>query len=67
MDKHTEIPSINGLYWYYESGQCTDNPEPVKIYVGRYGKGNFKGFNGRTQSWMREGEFLVGPQLPPAN
>lgn len=65
MEKHTEIPGIDGLYWYYPVNASTGTPEPVLIDQGRYGVGKFKGFNNRLQSWMRDGEYLVGPQLPP--
>ncbi|MAA93994.1 MAG: hypothetical protein CML22_06740 [Rheinheimera sp.] len=58
---HT-IPDIDGLYWYIVPGQ---KPEPVLVDVERYGSGKFAGFNGRKQSWLRDNEYLVGPQLAP--
>lgn len=66
MEKHDKIPAIDGLYWYFEQGKDPRKPEPVSIVQERYGAGTFKGFNGRTQSWMRKDEYLIGPQLPPA-
>lgn len=60
MKKHSEIPSTKGLYWYFENGK--DQPEPVLVDHDRY-VNCFKGFNGRQQSWLREGEYLEGPQL----
>ncbi|QJT37123.1 hypothetical protein E4188_22505 (plasmid) [Aeromonas media] len=65
MEKHTGIPCIDGLYWYYAVNVSADAPEPVQIDQGRYGVGKFKGFNGRLQAWLRDGEYLVGPQRPP--
>lgn len=62
METFTEIPNIDGLFWYYVPGK---EPEPVLIDVSRYGAGQFAGFNGRRQSWLREREYLIGPQLPP--
>lgn len=66
MDKHNEIPNVDGLYWYYEDSKDPNSPEPVLIDQVRYGEGKFKSFNGRTQSWVRDGEYLIGPQQPPA-
>lgn len=58
------IPSAapDGLYWYMVPGQ---EPEPVLVNRSRYGD-RFKAFNGREQAWLREGERLLGPVLPPA-
>lgn len=57
------IPSAapDGLYWYMVPGQ---EPEPVLVNRARYGE-RFKAFNGREQGWLREGERLVGPIMPP--
>ncbi len=62
MERFTEIPNIDGLFWYCAPGK---EPEPVVIDVSRYGAGKFAGFNGRKQSWLREHEYLIGPQIPP--
>lgn len=51
----------DGLYWYFVPGRA---PEPVLIDRTRYGD-RFKAFNGREQAWLRDGEKLVGPVLPP--
>ncbi len=51
----------DGLYWYLVPGEA---PEPVLIERARYGD-RFKAFNGREQSWLRDGERLVGPVEPP--
>lgn len=67
MIKHTTIPVTGGLYWYYAEGKDPNRPEPVLIDLVRYGENTFKGFNGRTQSWLRSGEYLIGPQQPPTN
>lgn len=58
------IPSAapDGLYWYMVPGQ---EPEPVLVNRARYGD-RFKAFNGREQAWLRDGERLVGPVVPPA-
>lgn len=64
MNKFIKIPLVNGLYWYYANG-CA--PEIVKIDIERYGEGKFKCFNNAVQSWMREGEYLIGPQPAPEN
>jgi len=63
MDNHFVIPEEDGLYWYYENEK--DKPEPVLIDHKRYGS-SMKGFNGRLQSWLRDGEYLQGPQPVPA-
>lgn len=52
----------DGLHWYMVPGQ---DPEPVLLKRSRYGE-RLKAFNGREQSWLRDGERLVGPILPPA-
>ncbi|WP_323946680.1 hypothetical protein [Aeromonas hydrophila] len=67
MEKFTEIPNIDGLFWYYELVKGEVKVEPVLIDQERYGSGKFKGFNGRLQSWIRKGDYLVGPQMPPSN
>lgn len=51
----------DGLYWYLVPGQV---PEPVLVNRSRYGE-RFKAFNGREQAWLRDGERLIGPVLPP--
>lgn len=58
MGKHLQIPNINGLFWYCVPGK---EAEAVEINMESHGKGKFKGFNGRKQSWLRENEFLLGP------
>lgn len=64
LPKHTCIPSEEGLYWYFEKG-CI--PRPVMINPAKW-VGKFKMFNGAEQSWLRDGEYLMGPQpLPIAN
>lgn len=62
MQKHTAIPEGEGLYWYYEKG--TEQPRPVFVDHARW-KDCFKSFNGSQQSWLREGEYLIGPQPAP--
>lgn len=57
-----EIPSIDGLYWYIVPGK---KPEPVCVDIARYGAGKFAAFNGRKQAWLRDNEYLIGPQTPP--
>lgn len=63
MDKFTSIPERDGLFWYFENGAA--EPQPVLIYQTKWGK-NFKSFNGAVQSWLLEGEYLLGPQAAPA-
>ena len=63
MQRHYKIPCEPGLYWYYETG-CSA-PEAVNISPEKYGDGKFRGFNGRLQGWLQDGEFLVGPQPTP--
>lgn len=63
LEKHTTIPTMAGLYWYFEEGEA--QPRPVMINPERWGKW-FKSFSGAEQSWMREGEYLLGPQPAPA-
>jgi hypothetical protein len=62
MEKHTEIPTKDGLYWYYEQGE--KEPRPIQIDQGRYGR-KFKSFNGSEQSWVRPGEYFIGPLQAP--
>lgn len=62
MEKFTSIPDIDGLFWYFEKGE--PEPRPVMINQSRWGK-KFKSFNGAEQSWLREGEYLIGPQKAP--
>jgi hypothetical protein len=61
LPKHTSIPSEEGLYWYFENGS---EPRPVMINPARW-LGKFKSFNGAEQSWLRDGEYLIGPQSAP--
>lgn len=56
------IPSEDGLYWYWANDAAL--PEPVLINRTKYNQ-SFKGFNGRLQSWLRDGEYLEGPQPLP--
>lgn len=64
MKRFDKIPvGVSGLFWYYANGK--DEPEPVLLDEKSH-PGAMKGFNGRKQSWMRDGEYLVGPQLPSA-
>ncbi len=62
MKKFSTIPAQSGLFWYYQLNN--ELPEPVLLNESQY-PGAFKGFNGRRQSWLRDGEFLVGPQPVP--
>ncbi|MFK5948105.1 MAG: hypothetical protein QM500_04975 [Methylococcales bacterium] len=63
MKKHTEMQGLEkGLYWYFENGK--NEPEPVLVDPDK-NSGAFRGFNGRNQSWLREGEYLQGPQNSP--
>jgi len=62
MEKHTRIPEVDGLYWYWKKGAVS--PEPVQIDTAKT-KGAFRGFNGRVQRWLGEGEYLEGPQDAP--
>lgn len=61
--KHLKIPVERGLYWYFENGSV--EPRPVLIDPAKW-VGKFKSFNGSEQGWLREGEYLVGPQNAPA-
>jgi len=63
LGKHTSIPTERGLYYYFENG--TTEPRPVMIDPARWEK-RFKSFNGAEQTWLREGEYLLGPQPVPA-
>lgn len=62
MQKHTTIPTHDGLYWYYETG--ADAPRPVLINEAKHA-GRFKSFNGAEQPWLRDGEYLLGPVPMP--
>ena len=53
-----------GLYWYFASG--TSEPEPVLIAPEKDGEGVFRGFDRRKQTWLRDDEYLQGPQNPPS-
>jgi len=65
MNRFDKIPTdVSGLFWYHGNGK--NEPEPVKLDKDNH-PGAMKGFNGRIQAWMREGEYLIGPQLPPAS
>lgn len=64
MDKFTNVPEIDGLFWYFENGAT--EPRPVLINRAKWGN-KFKLFNGAEQSWLDDGEYLLGPQpAPPA-
>ena len=58
MDKFTSVPEIDGLFGYFENG--VSEPLPVLINQAKWGR-KFKSFNGAEQSWLRDGEYLVGP------
>lgn len=62
MDKHTSVPDVDGLYWYFDSKET--EPRPVMINQSRWGE-KFKSFNGAEQSWLRDGEYLLGPLPAP--
>jgi len=62
MQKHTALPVADGLYWYFENGESV--PHPVMINKERWGQ-SMKSFNGAQQPWLREGEYLIGPQPAP--
>ncbi|WP_256679121.1 hypothetical protein [Pseudomonas sp. MWU12-2323] len=62
MDKHTSVPNVDGLYWYFDSKES--EPRPVMINQSRWGD-KFKSFNGAEQSWLRDGEYLLGPLSAP--
>ncbi len=61
--RHYGIPLFDGLYWYHSHD---GDPEPVLIDQNRYGE-RFKCFNGREQSWTRNGEFFTGPVPKPSD
>ena len=64
MNRFDKIPvDVSGLFWDYANGQ--DEPEPVLLDEKKH-PGAMKGFNGRLQAWMRDGEYLIGPQSPPS-
>lgn len=63
MQKHDAIPERDGMYWYIVPGE---EPEPVLINHDRYGN-SFKGFDNRRQSWLKEDEYLIGPQCGPGH
>nr|CEK42284.1 hypothetical protein PQBR57_0331 [Pseudomonas fluorescens SBW25] len=63
LPTHYSIPSEEGLYWYFEKGA---RPRPVMINPSKW-VGKFKSFNGAEQSWLREGEYLIGPQTAPVS
>lgn len=62
MEKHFKIPAVDGLYWYAESGQA--ELQPVLVNQEKWG-GKVKFFNGALQGWLRDGEYLLGPQPAP--
>lgn len=64
LDKHTSIPVVRGLYWYFEKGSA--EPRPVMIDPARW-VNKFKSYNGAEQSWLAAGEYLLGPQPVPAD
>lgn len=63
MEKHIKVPALAGLYWYFENG--AQMPHPVLVDPLKH-SGKFKSFNGSLQGWLADGEYLLGPQLPPA-
>ncbi|MEL0169836.1 MAG: hypothetical protein VW877_17085 [Pseudomonadaceae bacterium] len=63
MKKHTSIPEIDGLFWYYSNTEA--KPRPVLINQARWGL-KLRSFNGSLQSWLDKGEYLIGPQPAPA-
>ncbi|MFL1449252.1 hypothetical protein ACI77O_12725 [Pseudomonas tritici] len=62
MKKHTTIPDAAGLYWYFAKDE--ERARPVFVDHSRW-KDCFKSFNGSQQSWLRDGEYLIGPQPAP--
>jgi hypothetical protein len=62
MEKFTSVPEIDGLFWYFANDAAA--PRPVQINQAKWGS-KFKSFNGAEQSWLREGEYLLGPQPAP--
>jgi len=64
LRRFESIPSDKGLYWYFAKGQV--DPEPMLADPERY-PGRLKAFNGREQGWLREGEYLLGPQVWSSN
>ncbi|WP_122378048.1 hypothetical protein [Pseudomonas cannabina] len=63
MEKFTAVPKVDGLFWYFEQG--ADVPRPVLINQAKWGL-KIKSFNGSEQSWLRDGEYLIGPQPAPS-
>lgn len=62
LHKHTSIPDADGLFWYF----ALNKPEPRAVQMNRARWGaKFKSFDGLEQSWLREGEYLLGPVEPP--
>ncbi len=59
LRRFESIPTERGVYWYFAKG--AQEPEPVLVAPERY-PGCLKAFNGREQSWLRDGEYLLGPQ-----
>ena len=53
------MPEIDGLFWNFEND--VSEPRPVLLNQARRVR-KFKSFNGAEQSWLRDGEYLVGPQ-----
>jgi len=63
MKKFNAVPELDGLFWYFEKGAT--EPRPVLINQAKWGL-KIKSFNGAEQSWLRDGEYLIGPQIPPS-
>tara|TARA_Y100000780_G_scaffold119536_1_gene107814 strand:- start:360 stop:779 length:420 start_codon:yes stop_codon:yes gene_type:complete len=63
MNTFTSIPDMDGLFWYFSNTGA--EPQPVMINRARWGR-SLKSFNGAQQSWLRDGEYLIGPQPAPA-
>jgi hypothetical protein len=61
-ERHTTIPTVDGLYWYHRREGM---PKPVLIDQSRY-PGRFVSFDGSHQRWLAEGEFFTGPVPQPA-
>tara|TARA_Y100001973_G_scaffold106227_1_gene182826 strand:- start:3984 stop:4184 length:201 start_codon:yes stop_codon:yes gene_type:complete len=62
MQRFTEIPEAAGLFWYFE--EVAAEARPVTMLTGKW-SGFFKSFDGSTQNWLRDGEYLLGPQPAP--
>jgi hypothetical protein len=61
MNTYRVVPTLNGLFWLFKPEGA---PEPVTINLERLGR-KIKLVNGAQRNWLAEGEYLVGPVLPP--